>query len=1539
MPKKPDPIRKHVEDLGNGEWKCKFCESKYKGNAKRIRAHLAKIPGQGIKCCEKVDPHVRAEASHTFDGEGSLLNISTGGTSGEGTERTVFGTGQNVLQSDDTSNPNDMQNSNQAGNAPLQLSCYRSTGTGTPSTCPQCQVSLPTGNMPLDITMVDSLVPKASTNTIGPSSPHALMSPQRQSVPHQSINLETAHQSPTISSSSSSSMDMAPCMPSSSQAPNHASPSPPQILPCGAGLIGPSSSPEIFMNEGAPMMSHPYTGNNFEENSASKRKLELLSRKEGSIRCQLELAASLSLKKPRMEVVNWLVNVEKLRNDFLEATSDDCLPPYQQVEVLVHEAEDLMRQDKALFGARETKVSKLIEEKIVGEAFRRNTTKILEYLVGNQISRLGIYGMGGVGKTTMMVHIHNRLLNEANYGNVLWITVSLHFNIQRLQDDLWKALDLGILQEMDVRKRAAMLRDCLMKRGKSTIILDDVWEHFNLKEVGIPDGIKLVLTTRSIEVCRKMRCQEMIKIEPLTHIEAESLFLEELGSEVALDLETKAIVNSIVKECAGLPLAVVTMARSMQGVTHVFQWEDCLEKLRQSEIGQTDMENKVLMKLKFSYDCLDNPEVQQCFLSCALYPKDKLIIRFELIELFIDQGLIDRLSTRKKQYDRGLTILSILQNVCLLEDHGEKVKMHDLIRDMALHIMSATSIVKARKGLRMIPREEYWTDALEKFSLMENDIEEFPLNMSPNCPKLSIFLMNSSLWYIEVIPNCFFKQLQGLKVLNLSGCGLRELPDSISDLVNLRALLLRECRELHCIPYLGKLTSLRKLDIFYCEQVKALKGLDMLVNLRYIDLYRTRIKRLPKGTLGALLNLQYLNVYAVNGEDLAKLRELETVVCYFEDVDDFNKFMRMAFEKRNNLRHYKLHINQKGGEYYGEFNDGVQFLNWKRIVHINTRGHVIVSAGGKSNGGGTCILIPQDVQRLKADYCDSAINLSDMGPLENLEELNIHEWKNLRVLCGGQDEEIIGIHDSPAPLLFPSLRVLDICGCPKLKYLFGHEPKFSLPHLRQILVRGCEEMVGITIEVTSLPPHLSPAFPSLDHISVRECHKMKRVVEPEWLPHFPNLKRIEVHLCENMEEIIGGRPPCAAIDEISLEYLSVIGCQNMKNLFRHELPIHLQNLQSSNVDGYEGMVEIISGVGQGQEGSITTPVNNTPSSSSQSSISLPNLMRLFLSDLPQLKFLKVLRGGRDEEIIDIYDSLVPTLAPPLFPSLTSLGIYGFPKLKYLFRHGPKFSLPHLHTIDIGECEEMVGITVAVMSPPPHPPPAFPSLQNICVEKCDKMKRVLESEGLPHFPNLERIEISCCENMEEIIGGPPPRVPAEKISLEYLEVTNCDNMRKLFLHEWVPHLRNLQSIRVIDCKGMVEIISRAGQSQEGSTTTPVNNNHSSYLSSISLPMLNCLLLNNAPQLKSICEVPITCDSMAFLVVTECPELNRIPLQLQFREIEDLPYFAVEGEEKWKTLMWDHPDAQALLQSHLHFRDSHNVLEGRRKPQPLDVDYYF
>ena len=142
----------------------------------------------------------------------------------------------------------------------------------------------------------------------------------------------------------------------------------------------------------------------FQEMGALKRKLKRLYSREADVKEELEFAASLSLKKPKKVVTNWLTNVERARNDFwsIEQANRGNLPPKQQVEILMREVEELTEQSRfpegMLIDMGATKGSKLLVRKLVGKASQRNIELISKHLMENHVSWLGIYGMGALEK-------------------------------------------------------------------------------------------------------------------------------------------------------------------------------------------------------------------------------------------------------------------------------------------------------------------------------------------------------------------------------------------------------------------------------------------------------------------------------------------------------------------------------------------------------------------------------------------------------------------------------------------------------------------------------------------------------------------------------------------------------------------------------------------------------------------------------------------------------------------------------------------------------------------------------------------------------------------------------------------------------------------------------------------------------------------------------------------------------------------------------------------------------------------------------------
>uniref|UniRef100_A0A2N9ETS5 Disease resistance protein winged helix domain-containing protein n=1 Tax=Fagus sylvatica TaxID=28930 RepID=A0A2N9ETS5_FAGSY len=388
--------------------------------------------------------------------------------------------------------------------------------------------------------------------------------------------------------------------------------------------------------------------------------------------------------------------------------------------------------------------------------------------------------------------------------SVVAVVLCMHTTASPL-NDIATIVHLDLSNVDDEKKRAAKLAQAVMRRQQSVLILDDMRVEGWVAKVGL---------------------QVKIKVEPFSKEEAWSLFLEKVGYGVALPPEVTDIARSVAKECAGLPLAITVPAGSMRGVDDICERRNTLEILKESKVGQDDME-----------------------------------LREELIERFIGEGLIDRMKSRQVEFDRGHTILNELENSCLLEGiieyfpHEKKcLKMHDLVRDMALQIviMSPRFMVAAGVGLKDIPDEEKWTEDLEKVSLMHNKISEIPSSLSPRCPKLSTMMLQHN--SLRTIPDSFFvhMHMHELKVIDLSYNCIEYFPNSLSNLENLMSLLLRECDKIEHVPSLAKLTALRRLDLVQTTISEVPNGLEMLVNLRYLDLYSPNLKMLPVGTFAKL---------------------------------------------------------------------------------------------------------------------------------------------------------------------------------------------------------------------------------------------------------------------------------------------------------------------------------------------------------------------------------------------------------------------------------------------------------------------------------------------------------------------------------------------------------------------------------------------------------------------------------------------------------------------------------------------------------------
>ncbi|KAI3463840.1 hypothetical protein Pfo_020503 [Paulownia fortunei] len=873
-----------------------------------------------------------------------------------------------------------------------------------------------------------------------------------------------------------------------------------------------------------------------------QRNFNSLSAKASDVEEQIKNAELSGKKKRKREVENWLKEVQIIETEFLklenEAQSEGFISRFlggDRAQNLNQRVDELIEQSRhfgeLLLNVYETRGEALLTTRLVGEAFEKNLERIWKFLVTDKVSSIGIYGMGGVGKTTLTRHVHNQLL-EKTQECVFWVTISQEFSVMMLQDKIAHVLGLDLSDEYDEDKRAARLNRALSLRKNIVLILDDVWKNIRLDKVGDPlrvEGCRLIITTRSLEVCRQIGCQEIIEVKTLDRDEAWDLFVETLGQDTSLAPQLQEIAKSLAKECGGLPLGIITIAGSMRGVTSIHVWRNALAELKESVIGQDVEEDVVFKVLKYSFDRLDQGErksngytkLQLCFLYCSLYPEDYSIPREELVNKFISEELVDKRKSLKAQLDQSHSILDKLMNVCLLEstldlEHRECVKMHDLVRAMALKITEGkTMVIAGHYSLKEIPNEEEWTKDLEKMSLMCNSIEEIPPRISPNCPKLSTLLFHRN--PLEFIPNSFFSQMHGLCTLDLSGTAIMELPNSLCDLESLKALLLGGCKKLEYVPYMRKLKALRELDLSGTAIKKVPQGMETLFNLTCLSMNGANyLKMLPTGLL---LNFQYLQrlrlPYQIQTpvEEIEVLKQLEEFQGRVKDVCDFNRFI---IHRRSKLHTISYCILLGEGRYY--FEETTPDMDCNKVIldarDLNKREEKDV------------IMLAQDIQQLEFQQCEGLSNclLDDFPRLNNptsLKTLGISSCEGIE--CILKNEQLIAPQELQSR--FQTVEAIKLYDLPDF---------MSVIHKREI---------G--------PPPPQVVFSSLKRLFISHCNKMKKLGLP--LSEFQNLEKIFIHECDEIEEIIAaanddGRGEARVISLPKLKYLRLIQLPRLESI-------------------------------------------------------------------------------------------------------------------------------------------------------------------------------------------------------------------------------------------------------------------------------------------------------------------------------------------------------------------------------------------------------
>eukprot|EP00268_Persea_americana_P042549 TRINITY_DN4260_c0_g1_i4.p1 TRINITY_DN4260_c0_g1~~TRINITY_DN4260_c0_g1_i4.p1 ORF type:complete len:951 (-),score=124.63 TRINITY_DN4260_c0_g1_i4:435-3287(-) len=755
------------------------------------------------------------------------------------------------------------------------------------------------------------------------------------------------------------------------------------------------------------------------------------------------------------------------------------------------------------------------------ESANATMRRIWNHLLDVEIRKVGVYGMGGVGKTTILKHIHNQLLHSGVFKSIFWVTVSKALDLYRLQEEIAGAIGLDLSNRVDNEEnRSSKIHAELSRRERCLLILDDVWKPFPLDRIGIPEpnqtnGFKLAITTRSLTVCRGMESERIVKVEVLLPEEAWDLFEEKVGGPVLLDSsEIKPIAELIVKECDCLPLAIITVGRALRGVKDVSVWRNALNELKCSYTEIDGMDDFVFSRLMFSYNRLRNDRIKDCFLYCALYPEDFKIRTEQLIENWVGEGWIDEMENTERERDKGYTILRELIDSCMIKGYDsvilagrlDTIELHDLIRDLAIKItrVSPRFMVKAREYLEETPRVEEWVENMKRVSLMDSKIKI--LSGQPMCPQLTTLFLQGNRRLTE-ISNSFFENMQGLRVVDLSDTMINSLPESFFALKNLRVLRLDCCENLHKVPCLATLKHLRVLSLNYTLIQELPQGIEELVNLRKLRLNGTsRLELFPAGIIPKLTLLEELEMVesgwrwpsntvraAADIKEIVESTKITRLGLHFEDVNGFNNLVGSG--KVLALKSFDIALGK---------NLPIWGFGGSKKVAVESTG---VAGGSHASD----FLLPRNVQEMTIREVHDVTSLSQFSQPPNeewandLETLCLLSLPNLRAIFDGDGSIEACVH----------LKRLTVGDCSRMKSLFSLGQLKNLQNLEHLEIWDCALMEDVVADDRNVLTTIS--LPKLWYIDIIHLPELKSIFKKTVTCY--SLYSIEVFRCPKLKKL------------------------------------------------------------------------------------------------------------------------------------------------------------------------------------------------------------------------------------------------------------------------------------------------------------------------------------------------------------------------------------------------------------------------------------
>ncbi|XP_016648578.1 PREDICTED: TMV resistance protein N-like [Prunus mume] len=533
--------------------------------------------------------------------------------------------------------------------------------------------------------------------------------------------------------------------------------------------------------------------------------------------------------------------------------------------------------------------------------------KMEEYLAlcrSDDVRTIGIWGFGGIGKTTLANEVFKKIRNQfdakcfvssvreesTKVNGLAGMQKFLFATLLSCKEDIQNA-DLGI----------QLLRTRLRKK-KVLIVLDDVDKLDQIKaladESWLGSGSRVIITTREkheLDTCGLL-ADSIYEVDKLKVGEDFQLFCRKAFKENDAPHDYKELSKKFVEYAGGIPLALEVLGSCLR-VKNVAEWSEAFDRLDE------DPEKDIMNVLKVSFDALKNT-VKQIFLDIACFFNGE------------DQVRVKRILASCWFYPES-GMRDLLDKALIKINERNELWMHDLLRKMGQDIVrrkfpnepgkrsrlwiNENAYKRSRSWHDKVLAENTGTTAVEGIFLSLLAKEEIQLDADPFAKMCNLRLLKICNVNFSRCPEYFSKELRLLEwheypleslPSSFKPCQLVELKmpnsritqlwhESCTTMENLVQMDLSYCKFLIKTPDFRKVPNLERLILEGCEKLSEVHA--TIGDLHHLVVLSMKgcesLESLPYS-----ISLESLKTFNLSG--CSKLKEFPEIVGNMEALSE-----------------------------------------------------------------------------------------------------------------------------------------------------------------------------------------------------------------------------------------------------------------------------------------------------------------------------------------------------------------------------------------------------------------------------------------------------------------------------------------------------------------------------------------------------------------------------------------------------------------------------------------------------------------------------